>query len=38
MPWYEQPVVLLVLGLLSLFGSIALFNRDRLHAALVRRH
>lgn len=37
-PWYEQPLDLLVLGLLSLFGSLALFNRDRVRALLVRRH
>lgn len=37
-PWYEQPVNLLVLGVLSLFGSLALFNRERVRALLVRRH
>lgn len=37
-PWYGQPLNLLVLGLLSLFGSLALFNRGRVRAAFVRRH
>lgn len=37
-PWYEQPVNLLVLGLLCLVGSVALFNRERVRAVLVRRH
>jgi hypothetical protein len=37
-PWYEQPVDLLVLGLLCLAGSGALFNRERVRAFLVRRH
>ena len=37
-PWYERPVSLLVLGVLSLFGSLALFNRERVRALLVRRH
>lgn len=37
-PWYEQPLNLLVIGVVSLFGSIALFNRERVRAALVRRH
>lgn len=37
-PWYERPVNLLVLGVLSLLGSIALFNRERVRAVVVRRH
>lgn len=38
LPWYEQPLNLFVLGAVSLFGSLALFNRERIRAALVRRH
>jgi hypothetical protein len=37
-PWYEQPVNLVVLGMLCLIGSIALFNRGRVHALFLRRH
>jgi hypothetical protein len=37
-PWYAQPLDLLVLGLLCLFASVALMNRDRLRALLARRH
>jgi hypothetical protein len=37
-PWYEQPANLLILGVLCLIGSIALFNRGRVHALLVQRH
>lgn len=37
-PWYEQPANLLVLGVLCLIGSIALFNRERVRAVFLRRH
>jgi len=37
-PWYQQPLNLTVLGMLCLIGSIALFNRERVHALFQRRH
>lgn len=38
LPWYSDPANLAILGALSLVGSLALFNRDRVRAVVVRRH